>query len=222
MDTSNRISLALSSAAFLVVAVTIGGPAVAAFVNADQVDGKDAVSAGATVQQRRGDLVATNATTGRLPNNIIVQAPDSARLGGKLASTYRDSVIPVSWLPAEFVLPTPQISGVADFTTSQNGHLVLQANVPGDLGCDTLVSVVRWLEVDDVAVRNSVTYSDDAPGAARSDLVTMLGVTPFVVPAGAHTLAFRASCNTGTAISSAQSPIQSAIITVLGGGYAGP
>lgn len=50
--------------------------------NADTVDGKHAVGAGASVTRRRGKLVATSGTTGRLPNNIIATAPDSARLGG--------------------------------------------------------------------------------------------------------------------------------------------
>ena len=37
---------------------------------------------GATATQRRGKLVATNATTGRLPDNIIATAPNAAKLGG--------------------------------------------------------------------------------------------------------------------------------------------
>ncbi len=49
--------------------------------NADKVDGKHAVGAGAGVAKRRGKLVATN-KSGYLPNNIIKRAPDAARLGG--------------------------------------------------------------------------------------------------------------------------------------------
>lgn len=67
--------------------VTAGGPpAVAAAynaINADTVDGKHAVWAGASLDKRSGKLVATNETTGRLPNNIISRAPDAARLGGR-------------------------------------------------------------------------------------------------------------------------------------------
>ena len=51
-------------------------------LNADKVDGRHAVGSGASVQQRKGKLVATNPTTGRLPNGIVAKAPDSARLGG--------------------------------------------------------------------------------------------------------------------------------------------
>ena len=71
--------------AMVTAAVTAGGPALAAAVqeglNADQVDGKHAVGAGATVAQRSGKLVATNAS-GRLPNNIIAKAPDANTLDG--------------------------------------------------------------------------------------------------------------------------------------------
>src|SRR5687768_13393546 len=73
--------------AFLAAAVTavIAAPtgAVAAYVaNADRVDQKHAVGAGASSDSRAGKLVATNGE-GKLPNNIINKAADSARLGGK-------------------------------------------------------------------------------------------------------------------------------------------
>jgi hypothetical protein len=70
-------------------AVTAGAPAIAHGVqhalfahNSDKVDGKHAVGAGATVNKRKGKLVATKATTGRLPNNIIAKAPDANKLDG--------------------------------------------------------------------------------------------------------------------------------------------
>lgn len=57
--------------------------AVAAYVaNADKVDQKHAVGAGASTGNRAGKLVATG-SSGRLPNNIIAKAPDAARLHGK-------------------------------------------------------------------------------------------------------------------------------------------
>lgn len=74
--------------AMVTAAVTAGGPALADGVrhalfahNADAVDGKHAVGAGAKPAARAGKLVATN-SAGRLPNNIIDTAPNSARLGG--------------------------------------------------------------------------------------------------------------------------------------------
>src|SRR3954454_4154563 len=48
--------------------------------NAMKVDGFDAIGSSATVTQRKGKLVATNTTTGQLPNNIIADAADSSRI----------------------------------------------------------------------------------------------------------------------------------------------
>jgi hypothetical protein len=74
--------------AALTAAVTAGAPAVAETIadfarNADKVDGKHAVGAAASIEQRKGKLVATNGQTGRLPNNIIRKAPDADRLDGR-------------------------------------------------------------------------------------------------------------------------------------------
>ena len=72
--------------AMVTAAITAGGPALAAAVaeavNADTVDGKHAVGAGASVANRKGKLVATSGTTGRLPNNIISKAPNANQLDG--------------------------------------------------------------------------------------------------------------------------------------------
>ena len=67
-------------------AIGSGGPAIAATVadfarNADKVDGRHAVGAGATLENRKGKLVATN-SAGRLPNNIIGKAPNADKLDG--------------------------------------------------------------------------------------------------------------------------------------------
>lgn len=82
---SQRISLVLSASALLIAVGGTGGPALAAAVfanNSDKVDGKHAVGYGATVDDRKGKLVATNGTTGLLPNNIIAKAPDADTLDG--------------------------------------------------------------------------------------------------------------------------------------------
>jgi hypothetical protein len=50
-------------------------------MNADKVDDRHAVGAGASVTARARKLVATN-DNGRLPNNIIDKAPDANRLDG--------------------------------------------------------------------------------------------------------------------------------------------
>jgi hypothetical protein len=67
-----------------VAGAIIAGPtgAIAAYVaNADRVDHKHAVGAAASKAHRAGKLVATD-RHGRLPNNIIMKAPNADRLGG--------------------------------------------------------------------------------------------------------------------------------------------
>lgn len=65
-------------------ALVVGVPATAAVIatNSDKVDGRHAVGAGASVNFRKGKLVATNGVTGRLPNNIIAKPPNADRLDG--------------------------------------------------------------------------------------------------------------------------------------------
>lgn len=77
----------------VVAAVTAGAPALARTVadfarNADKVDGKHAVGANASVEDRKGDLVATNIQTGLLPNNIIAKAPDANLLDGRNSTEF--------------------------------------------------------------------------------------------------------------------------------------
>jgi len=84
--------------AVIVTLVVVGSavPAAAIIANADKVDGFDAVGYGASISARKGKLVATSKSTGRLPNNIIATAPDSAKLGGKTAAQLRTMSVPVS------------------------------------------------------------------------------------------------------------------------------
>lgn len=92
----SRENLKLLIVATVCLAAGWTGPAVAAVTfaqNSDKVDGKHAVGAGATTTQRKGKLVATSPTTGRLPNNIVAVAPDAARLGAVPAANMRVSSI---------------------------------------------------------------------------------------------------------------------------------
>lgn len=72
--------------AMVTAAVTAGSPAVAGVIadyarDADRVDGKDAVRASASHEERAGNLVATN-RYGYLPNTIIHMAQNADRLDG--------------------------------------------------------------------------------------------------------------------------------------------
>ncbi|WP_205474385.1 hypothetical protein [Nocardioides sp. SYSU D00038] len=114
----DNAKLVLLAATCLVIGLV--APATAAAVkkavNSDKVDGLHAVKSSASVKKRRGKLVATSRKTGRLPNNIIAQAPDSARLGGVPATAFRSLVLPASALH----------SANEDFT----GHPLADAGVP--------------------------------------------------------------------------------------------
>ena len=78
------IAVALVAATVTAAAPAVGhGVQHALFAhNADKVDGKHAVAATTTINERKGRLVATDPTTGRLPNDIIAKAPDANRLDG--------------------------------------------------------------------------------------------------------------------------------------------
>jgi hypothetical protein len=99
MSSSLRQHVTIMIVAALGVMIGSVGPSVARAaydaVNADKVDGKHAVGAGATVTQRKGKLVATSPTTGRLPNNIIAKAPDSDKLNGYSHKTLRNMPLQV-------------------------------------------------------------------------------------------------------------------------------
>ena len=91
-----RVYFTAALVAGIVAVLATGGPAIAHGVrhalfahNAGKVDGKSAVGAGASVQARKGKLVATSPGTGLLPNTIIQQAPDANLLDG---STRRPSL----------------------------------------------------------------------------------------------------------------------------------
>jgi hypothetical protein len=79
--------------AAVICSLFAGGPSVAraAFdaVNADKVDGRHAVGSGAGINARKGKLVATNGSTGRLPNDIIKKAQDANLLDGRDSTAYR-------------------------------------------------------------------------------------------------------------------------------------
>jgi hypothetical protein len=86
---------ALSAVA--IMTLLVGAPAIAAGINADTVDKLHAVKAGATLAQKKGKLVATSPTTGKLPTNIMSKSPDSAKLDGKLPGAYTLDTESVEW-----------------------------------------------------------------------------------------------------------------------------
>ena len=98
--TRENLKLSLVAAGCLLIGLT--APATASQLratfadNADKVDGFHAVGSGASITQRKGKLVATNATTGRLPDNIIATAPNAAKFGGFTPAQLRFLDLPVT------------------------------------------------------------------------------------------------------------------------------
>jgi len=88
MSFLSRENAKLATVAGFCLVVGLAGPSTASSLkatsadNADKVDGKHAVSFGASPAVRAGKLVATSANTGRLPNNIIAKAPNAEKLDG--------------------------------------------------------------------------------------------------------------------------------------------
>lgn len=152
-----HLSTVTVAAATAVVTATVitGGPALAASVvayatNAGAVDGRHAVPANASLAGRRGKLVATGAKSGRLPDDIIARAPDSARLQGTPLSGLAGSAIVAygSWSPtgtqtpfcatAAYVPPLDSFATVVvdaeEYTDGPTSFLAVQAAVSTDGG----------------------------------------------------------------------------------------
>jgi hypothetical protein len=87
-DNAKLIVVAVVCLSFGFATPALAARTVAFAANSHKVDGKHAVSAGASVSARKGKLVATSRRSGRLPSNIIAKAPDSALLGGRPAASY--------------------------------------------------------------------------------------------------------------------------------------
>ena len=163
-----RIGRDLRTATVAVVAASVvaGPTAVAAsyVANADKVDNKHAVGAGATVQTRKGKLVATNARTGLLPNNIIGTAPDSDLLDG------RDSaeLLPRQ-VSAEFAHPDDDVLGLLTNTTDDIAQVSIAVPGPGRVQVDaTTVVLAKPGPGDDAFVELSVSASPHAHNAPQA------------------------------------------------------
>lgn len=183
----------------IVTAVVVGtlvafGPGVAQAaydaVNADKVDGKHAVGAGATISGRAGKLVATDAE-GRLPNNIIATAPNAAKLAGVGAlgwlrdlpgSVDGENILNGSVTPQDLTYGAtwPAVYGMVHLSTGEFGDVdngssgfedtdVLR--VPdGAGGYKTGIWCITGLPVSPVAVNASSNINYGGPSIVSSSL----------------------------------------------------
>jgi hypothetical protein len=153
----SKAAFVLAAGALLISAAHAGGPALASAMagNSDTVDGFHAVKAGSSVKQRKGKLVATDAKTGRLPNNIIKIARDSKRLGGKPASSYLGSA-----------------DAAATYETTAHAQATYE----------TAAHAAVTYESAAHAAATYATYAEAAASADRLLLVTGEAVTPPTAP----------------------------------------
>jgi hypothetical protein len=126
----------VAAVAALVLIALHPGVGVAGGTNADTVDGFHAVACSSSTTQRAGKLVATCKSTGRLPDNIIATAPNSARLGGKVPADYLlKSAMSTRSFSCSGSVMTPGGSGVMYETgggllTSRNGFFRCNVVIP--------------------------------------------------------------------------------------------
>jgi hypothetical protein len=124
----------------------------AAGIDADSVDGFSAVASSATTSQRKGKLVATNANTGELPNNIIAKAPDANKLDGLDSSAYQRSftntvvVSPKGTAAASGTALKDALAGITDASASNPYLLHLEPGIY-DLGSAEL-TMKRFVDIE--------------------------------------------------------------------------
>lgn len=162
--------------ATVTAALTAGGPALARTFadfarNAGKVDGRHAVGAHATPDERARKLVATN-RKGFLPNDVIRKARDSKALGGVNAARYATECDPGT------LGGFATVSAAADFPsdwTDIGGHVFIHTIGPFSERC----------ELERVRARRLATgvYEIDVTGSIRICFINDIAVV--VTPQGA-------------------------------------
>jgi hypothetical protein len=113
-------------------------------------NGRHAVGAGASVADRKGELVATNADTGRLPNDIIAKALNSNLLDGKDSGVFATA----SHLhDGRYLKP-------ADHTSASHSDLVIDASTLNGMEASALVQGGGTME----------TFAFTVPGGGEQPL----------------------------------------------------
>lgn len=209
-----NLTLSLAAAALVVSVAGTGGPALArAVVDADKVDGLSAVKASAPKAQRKGKLVATSPTTGRLPDSVLGRAADSARLGGVPAAQLRSVPLPATGgdyvggasgsgggavqLPdagtprvtVSLVLPADYRAGAplrvaADLATAPGGCSVLVTATGGTLVASAGTVVPATFTVNGAAAPAQTTFGPVPGGGSLSVLRTTFRATSPAFQAG--------------------------------------
>lgn len=173
--------------AFIVAAITAGGPVVAGTIadfarDAHKVDGRHAVGARASSQKRAGKLVATN-DKGRLPNNIIRKASaarDADRVGG-FGPTALVHGCQAGALRGRAHIPTTvgtEFERVSGFSTTYGGPVDLDGN-----SCHIGEATARRVALGTYDVRLALeawTCTEPMPTDIVTALVSVQSAQPMV------------------------------------------
>ncbi len=180
----HRVSLVVSISAVVIAVVTAAAPGVAqgvlavAGLNADMVDGRHAVGFGATVDNRRGRLVATNGVTGRLPNDIIAKAPNADKVDGHDANGLTRVAMMASSDTLDLGTGEQTYGSPLTITAPGDGFVVVYGSTTvRNNGCTTGCTVlarIRHLETGTY----SVTVEETVPSGARNGNIAHASVFP--------------------------------------------
>ena len=180
--------------AIVTALVTAGGPAIAHGVrhalfahNADKVDGKHAVSSGASVNQRKGKLVATNRTSGLLPDNIISKVHY-----GRLDFTDGENIFTLRSVDGEQVVAsvTVNVPGASPQLVEVTGNFLVWDF--GNSDCAGVCEVDYFLDEQGTASggeRWGFVYVDSAAGGSGGQATISAA---FTAAPGSHTYELKA------------------------------
>lgn len=173
-----RTHLSTIVVAMVTAAVTAGAPAIAATIadyaaNADKVDNKHAVGAGASIAARSNKLVATNAQ-GRLPDNIIAKAPNAAKINGLTSKDLWTKAETKKLRVKHFVAETVENRATQAVACWNHPGATLTVVAPGPGIVEVSGSVDLWAGHSNgftsslvVRVGNSATDCTDTAGSGR-------------------------------------------------------
>ncbi len=180
----HRVSLVVSISAVVIAVVTAAAPGVAqgvlavAGLNADMVDGRHAVGFGATVDNRKGRLVATSGVTGRLPNDIIAKAPNADKVDGHDANGLTRVAMMATSDTLDLGTGEQTYGSPLTITAPGDGFVVVYGSTTvRNNGCTTGCTVlarIRHLETGTY----SVTAEETVPSGARNGNIAHASVFP--------------------------------------------
>jgi hypothetical protein len=164
----SKAAVALAAAALVISVANAGGPAIAGALgrDSDTVDGFDAVKASTPTKQRKGTLVATSPKNGRLPNNIIAKAPDSARLEGR---------------PPSFFLSSAAAAGLYETTQHASATYATQAQVASTYETRAHAEATYQSKTEATAAGDRVVVVANPTNALPDDYHSALAL-PFTTP----------------------------------------